>query len=88
MKDLPEVMRAVFEARAKWCDIGLELKIDPGSLDAIQAENSRSVQDCLRSLLKIWLRRHQPEPTWGALIEALKSPLVNEEHVISNFPLN
>ena len=76
----------VFDARAKWYYIGLELNIDAASLDAIEKENPRDVQDCLRALLKKWLRRAKPEPTWGALMEALKSPLVDEGHLISKFP--
>lgn len=72
------MFRSVFDACAKWYDIGLELKIDAASLDAIEKENSHNVQDCLREVLKKWLRRFQPMPTWGALIEALESPLVDE----------
>ena len=68
----------MFDARAKWCDIGLELKIDPGSLDAIEKENPRDVQGCLREVLKKWLRRSHPKPTQGALMKALESPLVGE----------
>ena len=74
------------DARAKWYEIGLELSIDPGSLDAIEKENPRDLQDCLRALLKKWLRRSQPRATWGALMEALTSPLVDEGHLTSKFP--
>ena len=90
ISDLPQVFRAVFDARTKWYDIGLELKIDVGSLDAIEEDNPRDVQDCLRALLKKWLRRAQPnyKPTWGALMEALESPLVDEGQLISKFPHN
>ena len=88
ISDLPQVFRAVFDARTKWYDIGLELKIDVGSLDAIEEDNPRDVQDCLRALLKKWLRRAQPKPTWGALREALESPLVDEGQLISKFPHN
>jgi hypothetical protein len=78
IRDLPEVFTSVFDARAKWYDIGLVLKIDPGSLDAIEKENPRDFQGCLRALLKTWLRKSQPKPTWGALVKALESPLVGE----------
>ena len=86
MNDLPEVFTSVFDARAKWQDLGLVLKIDAASLDAIEMDNPRNVQGCLRCLLKIWLRRAQPKPSWEALAEALRSPLVDEEHLIFNFP--
>ena len=80
------MFRAIYDARTKWYDIGLELKIDAASLDAIEMENRGNVQDCLRNVLKIWLRRPQPRPTWEALMESLKSPLVGEEYLISKFP--
>ena len=88
ISDLPQVFVAVFDARTKWYDIGLVLKIDAGSLDAIEEDNPRDVQNCLRALLKKWLRRGQPKPTWGALREALESPLVDEGQLISKFPHN
>lgn len=84
--DLPQVIRAVYDARVKWYDIGLELKVDAASLDAIQEDNPRNVQNCLRDMLKKWLRRSQPKPTWGALKEALESPLVDEGFLVSSFP--
>ena len=86
INDLPQVFRAVFDARTKWYDIGLELNIDAASLDAVQNDNPHNVQNCLRDMLKKWLRRSQPKPTWGALKEALESPLVDEGHLIATFP--
>ena len=86
ISDLPKVFRAVYDARAKWYDIGLELNIDAATLDAIENENPRDVQNCLRALLKKWLRRPQPKRTWGALMEALESPLVDEGQLIAKFP--
>ena len=80
------MFRAIFDARTKWYDIGLELKIGAASLDAIQEDNPRNVQNCLRDMLKKWLRRCQPKPTWGALVEALESPLVDEGLLASKFP--
>ena len=79
------MFRAVLDARAKWYDIGLELKIDAASLDAIQEDNPRNVQNCLRDMLKKWLRS-QLNPTWGAIVEALESPLVDEGVLASNIP--
>lgn len=78
----------MLDASCKWYNLGLELKINPDSLDAIQKENRGNVQDCLRDLLKQWLRRGEPKATWGTLIEALKSPLVGEEHLSSTLPIS
>ena len=88
VNDLPQVYRSVFDARTKWYDIGLELGIDAETLNCIEKENPRQLQDCLRNMLKTWLERAHPRPTWEALIEALKSPLVDREDLILNFPSN
>ena len=86
INDLPQVIRAVLDARDEWYYIGLELKIDAGSLNAIRNDNRHSVQDCLLALLQKWLNNDEPKPTWGALKEALKSPLVNKAQLIAKFP--
>ena len=32
--------------------------------------------ECYTEMLKVWLRRVHPQPTWSALSDALKSPSV------------
>ena len=86
INDLPQVNRSVLDARTKWYDIGMELKIDAETLDSIEKDNPRNCQDCLREMLKFWLRREEPIPTWGALAEALMSPLVGKGDLIPKFP--
>ena len=75
MKDLRKVQRVTWEARAKWYNIGLELEINPGTLDVIQG-NNRDIDDCFRAMLTSWLKMVQPKPTLAALAEALQSPTV------------
>ena len=80
MKDLRKVQRATWEARAKWYNIGLELDIDPGTLDTIKNDNDNS-DDRFRAMLTIWLKMVQPKPTLAALAEALQSPTVGFGHL-------
>ena len=80
MKDLRKVQRAAWDARAKWYNIGLELEIDPGTLDAIKA-NNEDVEDRFRAMLTTWLKMVQPKPTLAALAEALQSPTVGFGHL-------
>ena len=68
LEDIQKVYSATFDSRSKWYDIGMALKIDAASLDAIWAKNSHNVQDCLYSMLAIWLKRS--EPTWVELKKA------------------
>lgn len=74
------VLRATWEARVKWYNIGLGLKIDPGTLNAIN-ENSSNVEDRFRNMLEMWLKMSQPKPTILLLTESLKSPIVGYEHL-------
>ena len=78
--DLRKVQRAAWEARAKWYNIGLELDIDPETLDVIEG-NNRDINDCFRFMLTTWLKTVQPKPTWEALAEALRSPTVGCGHL-------
>ena len=78
----PDNMRMVldltFPYRTKWRQIGIELGIDIGKIDAIEA-NRRMVEDCLTDLISHWLRNTKPKPTRGALTAVLQS-----EHVSGN----
>ena len=80
MRDLRKVQRATWEARVKWYNIGLELDIDPGTLDTIKNDNDNS-DDRFRAMLKTWLKMVQPKPTLAALAEALQSPTVEFGHL-------
>ena len=74
INDLRKVQRAIWDARTRWYNLGLELEITPDTLDAIKQDNANKTEDCFRDMLTKWLREHQP--TWSALAEALRSPLV------------
>ena len=80
MKDLRKVQRATWEARAKWYNIGVELEIDPGTLDTIKGNND-DIDDRFRAMLMTWLKTVEPKPTLAALAEALQSPTVGFGHL-------
>ena len=80
MEDLSEVRGALFEARAKWYDIGIELKLSLGTLNTIR-DGFPQAADCLRDMCINWLKRIDPSPSWTALAKALESPPVGEGHL-------
>ena len=80
MKDLRKVQRVAWEARAQWYNIGLELEVDPGTLDVIEG-NNKDINNCFRAMLMTWLKMVQPKPTLAALAEALQSPTVGFGHL-------
>ena len=73
MNDLGRVYEAVYPARPKWYDIGLQLRVPVDTLDCIEGERGDD-GDHLRNVLKKWLK--EGGATWGALADALKSPLL------------
>ena len=79
--DLRRLLRLLHDVRAKWYDIGIQLSISIGTLDAIKAEHSECGK-CLCEMLKYWLNTQQP--TFDALIEALSSEPVGENTLAEN----
>ena len=73
--DLKKVLNSLWEARAKWIDIGIQLDMKVRSLEAIKRDHNE-VGSCLRVMLTDWLNQVHPPPTWEALLDALKSPTV------------
>ena len=80
LEDLSEVRGALYQARAKWYHIGVELKLSVGTLDAIRSEFSCTI-DCLTEMCNHWLKRIDPHPSWVALTNVLESPVVGEGHL-------
>ena len=71
-KNIREVLDLTFPHRAKWRLIGVQLGIDVGTLDAIEA-NRRRVEGCLTDLITHWLRNTMLKPTRGSLTSVLQS---------------
>jgi hypothetical protein len=78
----PSSLRVVREAlctvSSKWEDIGIELRLDKNTLDAIKKEKINIVGDCLTEMISTYLKRVDPEPSWNAIIQALKTKAISE----------
>ena len=81
--DLGTVRKELHEARTKWYDIGLELKVPVGTLDSIRVQ-SDDTKECLLEALKHWLKTVDPKPTWQALVDALRSCVVEENQLANS----
>ena len=77
------LLRLLHEVRAKWYDIGIQLDISTGTLDAIKTQHSK-IGICLREMLKYWLSHKSKKATFDALIEALASDPVGENTLAEN----
>ena len=76
IEDLKTVRKAVWSARTKWKDIGLELDIIQTDLDAIEAVHRSDIGRCLTEMLGLWLKQVDPPPTWSVLVAALQDPTI------------
>ena len=83
LDDLSIVRKELHEARTKWYDIGLELKVPVGTLDSIKAQ-SDDPKECLLEALKHWLKTVDPKPTWQVLVDALRSCVVEENQLANS----
>ena len=81
--DLGTIRKELHEARTKWYDVGLELKVPVGTLDSIEAQ-SDDPKKCLLEALKHWLKTVDPKPTWQALFDALRSCVVEENQLANS----
>ena len=78
LNDLGQVIEELHDASLKWYKIGLQLKVSPTCLDKIKEEESDS-SDKLLEMLKAWLKKVEPKPTWSALVKVLRTRSVGEE---------
>ena len=75
-KDLKTVRKAVWDARTKWMDIGLELDLSMADLTAIEAAHHIDIGRCFIEMLTLWLKQVDPPPTWSAMVAALQDPII------------
>lgn len=70
--DLANVFTALMPLASEWHNIGALLHIPAGELEAIQGSHPHQQRDCLREMIKTWLRMVQPAPTWEGLVETVE----------------
>ena len=54
-------------------DIGILLDIEDGQLAKVKADNLMNSGNCLREMLRIWLKKVDPQPSWTDLIDSLNA---------------
>ena len=81
LDDLGDVKEGLYKARSKWYDVGLKLKVSIGTLDSIRSQYD-DPGDQLCEMLKPWLKgAAKSRPKWEALVEVLRSPLIEEPNL-------
>jgi len=73
---LGDVLEEIITSSTRWYEIGLQLKVPIDNLDGIRIQFS-DPKSSLCEMLKSWLKGvARSRPTWGALVEALRSQTV------------
>lgn len=78
--NLKDVVNSVYPARSRYYNIGLNLGIDIGTLEAIKHDERDQSDPCLIKLLQYWFRNSPP--SWKALSDALRAPNVGVDVII------
>ena len=86
--DFRDVRRELVSIKANYYQLGAELGIPPGELDATRKEHSHDVDQAFNEVILKWLRqlynvsRFGP-PTWKRLIEAVISPAGGNNYALA-----
>lgn len=59
------------EVSSCWHQFGLAIQVEKETLDAIA--KTCSPKECIVELFDVWLRNYKGQPTWGEIINALKT---------------
>ena len=86
--DLRDVCRELVSIKAKYYQLGVELGLLPGELDAIRVEDPQNVDQKFTDVILRWLRQHYDVarfggPTWRRLVEAVDSPAGGNNHALA-----
>ena len=79
IEDLGDLYIATFDARIKWRNFLLVLKISSDTIDSIGTKWQDDPDDCYREGLKEWLKGR--ERSWEDIIKALSSPIVGHSDI-------
>ena len=77
--DMREVIDTLWGYRAKWRLIGIQMRIEPGDLDAISKSKKEDVDDALYEVTKQWLRSANPKPNRAMLTAIVESKCIAGE---------
>ena len=69
---LKELIKELRRKAADWEDIGILLDVDDGDLQTIKLDNAGNNRSCLREMLRKWLTKTSPEPSWNAIFKAVE----------------
>ena len=78
--DFRDVCRELVSIKGRYYQLGVELGVLPGELDAIKKEYAQDIDQAFNEVVLRWLRQRYDVarfglPTWKRLIEAVRNPV-------------
>ena len=71
-----DVLEELLPAQNTSYELGLKFKLPQSEVEAIHSTHSQPRERLLRILLA-FAKQAEPRPTWGVIVEALRSPAVD-----------
>ena len=81
--DVTQIYEEVFDVRSKSERFGRALRLPKGTVDSILGV-CHNPEDRLLRIIDQFLRQLEPIPTWRVIVDALRTPLVNEPLLAQN----
>ena len=78
--DAVKVLEELLEAQNHSRFLGFKLNVPDYMVTSIHTQYT-DPKDCLYSVLVEFLKQVEPRPTWRAIVDALRSPVVNLPHL-------
>ena len=78
-EDLATLVNELHRVRAKWYDLGIQLRMETSHLNAIETQHRGNPDKCQRQMLSDWLKTSSPPPTWQKVVDALCSPVIDKK---------
>ena len=80
---LKDVVEELHEVKVKWRAIGIQLEVPSATLKMIAHTHKTDSEQAFADMIEEWLSQVDPEPSWSAIVDALRSRSVGEGHLAS-----
>ena len=77
--DIFEIQEEAWDARSKWSNIGLGLRLPPSDLDVIEKDQG-DTDDKFSKMIRKWLRTGK-NCTWESLCKVLEARSIGKAHI-------
>lgn len=73
---------------SKWRDMGMQLGLDEGRLDAVALISSGNTNHCFSNVFTLWKNQTRHPYTWLVAVQALQSASVQENRLAEEIKMN